>query len=94
MRGLGATCLLVMEVEVVLRSERPPRHQQPAVRGDDRVGVDDAQVHACHPVRVQSVRLGRQFGGDRQPQSPTVGEESDCPDLLGWVGNRASEAHP
>jgi hypothetical protein len=38
--------------------------------------------------------LDRNGGGNRQPQPPTIGQQGDRPDLLGWVGRGAREPHP
>jgi hypothetical protein len=75
--------LLILQVQPVLGAERPPRHQQPRLLGDDRVGMDDAKVDPGHPTRIQVMALDRHRGGDRQPQPPTIGQQGDRPDLLG-----------
>jgi hypothetical protein len=81
--GPDVAGLLILQVQPVLGAERPPRHQQPRLLGDDRVGMDDAKVDPGHPTRIQVMALDRHRGGDRQPQPPTIGQQGDRPDLLG-----------
>jgi len=93
--GLGLPDLLILEVQVGLGAECPARDQQPGVLGDDRLGVEDPQVHSCDSGRVQVVvLLDGDGGGDRQPQPPTLGQQRHGPQRLWWVGERAGQPHP
>jgi hypothetical protein len=92
--GRGLPCLLILEVQVALGAERPPRDQQPGALGDNGVGVDDAKVDPGHPTWVQVVVLDGDGGGDRQPQPPTVREQGDRADLLRRIWDRAGKANP
>jgi hypothetical protein len=56
--------------------------------------VDDAKVHTGHPARVQVVDVDGYGGGDRQPQSPTLGQQRHGPDLLRLIRERAGQPHP
>jgi hypothetical protein len=66
-------CLPVFEVEVALGAERPSRHQEPGLRGGDRVRMDDAKIDTGDPIGIEVLLLDRYGGGDRQPQSSAVG---------------------
>ena len=69
----GLTGLPILEVEVALGAERPSRHQEPGLRGGDRVRMDDAKIDTGDPIGIEILLLDRDGGGDRQPQSSAVG---------------------
>ena len=56
-RSLDTACLLILEMQVAIGSDRPSRDQQPRLLGDDRVGMDDAKVDSRHPARVHVMML-------------------------------------
>jgi len=77
----------VGQVQVVLRAQRPPRHQQPLpARARDGVRVNDAQVHPGHPPRIgrTSGRIDRHrdFGGHLHKQPTALGQQRDRPTWL------------
>jgi hypothetical protein len=63
--GLGLPGLLIIEMQVAVGAERPPRHQQPRGLSHDGVGVDDPKVHPSDPPLVQVMVLDGDGGGDR-----------------------------
>ena len=79
---LCLACLPILEVEVVLGAERPPRYEESSVLGGHRVGMDDAKVDTGDPGRVEVLLLDRDGGGDGQPQSSAVGQQNDRSNLL------------
>lgn len=92
--GSHSADLLIAQVQEVLGTDGPPRDQQPGGLGDDRVGVDDAEVHSCHAAWVQHVRVHWKRRSDRQPQPPALGQQGHRPDLLGRVGEGAGQPYP
>jgi hypothetical protein len=70
---VGLACLPIFEVKIALGAERPPRHQEPGLRGDDRVRMDDAKIDTSDPIGIEVLLLNRDSGSDRQPQSSAVG---------------------
>jgi hypothetical protein len=93
-RRLGLAGLLVAEVQVALGPDRPARHQQRGLVGDQCIGVDDANVHSGHLARVQVLRLDGDGGGDAQPQPPAVGQQRDCSNLLNGIRKGPGEPYP
>lgn len=93
-RRLGLAGLLVAEVQVALGPDRPARHQQRGLVGDQCIGVDDANVHSSHLARVQVLRLDGDGGGDAQPQPPAVGQQRDCSNLLNGIRKGPGEPYP
>jgi hypothetical protein len=92
--GSALADLLIVQVQEVLGTDCAPRHQQPGGLGDDRVGVDDAQVHPCHAAWIQHVRVHWKRRSDCQPQLTTLGEQGHCPDPLGRVGEGTGQPYP
>ena len=94
--GLGLPGLLIIEMQVAVGAECPPRHQQPRGLGHDGVGVDDPKVHSSDPTPVQVMVLDGDSGGDRQPQPAPISQQDDRPNLLGRVregaGSRTQSA--
>jgi hypothetical protein len=75
---LGLAGLLVLEMQVAFGADCPSRHQQPGVLGDNRVWMDDANVHPGDSALVPMVVvLDGDGGGDRQAKPPTIGQQGD-----------------
>jgi hypothetical protein len=72
--GLGLPCLLILEVQVALGAERATGHQEAGLLGDDRIGMDDAEIDTGDPLGVEVMLVDGDGGGDRQPQLAAVGQ--------------------
>jgi hypothetical protein len=66
-RRPALTGLLIAEVQIVLSTNRAARDQQPRLLADNRIWMDNAEVHSRNSIGVQIMLLDRNGGGDSQP---------------------------
>jgi hypothetical protein len=90
----GLPGLLILQMQVGLGAERPPRHQHPGLLGDDRIRMDDPQIHSCDSGRVQVMLLDGDGRGGRQPQPPPSASRVTARTCsAGYGSGRASRTH-
>jgi hypothetical protein len=88
------SCLLIPQMEIALGADRASRDQQPSMPADDRIRVNDAEIHARHPGWVRFVILNRKSRGDGEPEATRIVQQRDRPQRLERIRDRAGQPHP
>jgi hypothetical protein len=93
-RRLLSPALGVLQVQALLGPDRSSRDEEALVAGHHGIGVDDAEVDACHLRGVMVAPRHGDLSRHVEEEPSRLGDQGDRADRLHRVGDGSAEAHP